>query len=329
MEIRASRAWGPALLLALALAASSGCVSDNIIGEVQKAGATQSSADAVGFVTVSPPLFTPMDEVVGGDKRLQFGDLRKEEVIADRLERPSFGSDEVRFSLLEAALAARFAGARVSIVDRSTTGTEGAVDAEGNPVVPGDSRTRTRTFDSPEVPPAPGVPQVPEKVMERLVKLLERSSQQYVLPPDELATLVAANKTYMVNLEEYYNVEGFDFRRGLTQAYVPYKMHFTVTAEPGWFSRYSQYDAVVEVSCTLGNYPDESGSCECRKITRGIHSDDIIFLNVSPLETSADRSGVHGAAESGSHCGRGSGHGHGERRPKRSDAPTSRNGEAP
>lgn len=267
---------------------NAGCVAKRVILPSQRAPASRASVDAVGHVTVSPPLFTPLDEVVGGDKRLKFGDLRKESEIAARLEKPSFGSDEVRYSLLEAALAAHFTGGRVSVVDRKRTGTEGAKDEDGNEITPGESRERTRTFETPEVPDAPDVPQVPEKVMEKLLKLLERSDQKYVLPPDELATLVAANKTYMVNLEEYYNVEGFDFRRGLSQAYVPYKMHFTVTAEPGWFSKFNQYDAIVEVRAKLGAYQDEHGEDSCKLLNRTPPENappDLIFLSVSPLET--------------------------------------------
>jgi len=262
-------------MLAVSLVVGS-CVSKPGISR-HEATEEVSGNDALGYVTYSTPLFTPLDDTVQGNKRLRFGDLRGEQALADALQTPAFGISRVDYSLLQAALAARVAGTRVSSsTTDSTETTSGGAPTEGTPAegTPTESSKseKTTSFQSPEVPTAPGFPEIDATVLEKMVKLLDRSGTKFALPPDVLSTLVAANKTYMVNLEEYFNVEGFDFLRGLGAEYLPYKVHFTVTAEPGWYSRYQQFDAVLELTWE-GRKPDSGALPE------------FMVLTVAPLET--------------------------------------------
>ena len=266
--------------------------------------------DAIGFVSVSAPHFTPLNEASQGDRRLQFGDLRKESNLAEALQTPAFSVSRIDYSMLEMLLAARIAGAQLdsteTVTETSPTpepadaGSDASSD-DADSIADGDSgadkpsgidrtvsRERTRSFKSPALPGLPGAPAIPAEVMTELVNLLKGTGTTFRLPPDVLATLVAANKMYMVNLEEYFNVEGFDFSRGLEAEYVPYKVHLTVTAEPGWYTRHYRHDAVVEIEFGAGGVPkpgtDPDGKAPA---IAGVVADDpeYIVLSVTPAET--------------------------------------------
>ncbi|MCA9314115.1 MAG: hypothetical protein KDB73_01345 [Planctomycetes bacterium] len=272
------------LTTTLGLLALPACLSERPLSSRLGFGEDRAD-DAVGFVTISAPLFTPMDERVGGDKRLQFGDLRKESSINESIQATSFRSDTLQYDMLRLRLAAKIAGAVIS--------TEETVDPTSDS---GDSPVRktSRKFDSPGEVSPPNAEPLRAEVLEKLVALLAREPQAALkLPMDERATLIAAMKTYMVNLEEYYNAEGFDFDTGLQGRYVPYKMHFTVTAEPGWFSRFNKYDAVLQVSLYAsppGTAPSIELDAECACCAPppkppGKSGDEIHILHVSPIES--------------------------------------------
>ncbi len=53
--------------------------------------------------------------------------------------------------------------------------------------------------------------------------------------------------------------------------YVPYKVHLTVTMEPGWYSRYHQYDGLVEVTLTPGGGLPPLGDV-ARRLAQGVES---------------------------------------------------------
>ncbi|MFG0318379.1 MAG: hypothetical protein ACF8XB_13990, partial [Planctomycetota bacterium JB042] len=46
---------------------------------------------------------------------------------------------------------------------------------------------------------------------------------------------------------EFTNLEAFDFDNPEASKYRPYKVHFKVTVEPGWYTRFHQYDAIADV----------------------------------------------------------------------------------
>lgn len=200
--------------------------------------------DAVGSITVSTPLFTPIETAVRDGKRLAFGDLRNEHKLATAIQQAQVGITNVEYRALETALAAKFEGSKLDLTQttRTTSQSPGSADDQTSR-----EESRTKTFRSPEVKEAPTTPETPKDIESALVAVLQRSAASYKLPPDELASLIAAYKTYMVNLEEYFNVDGFGLEQGHVTDYVPYKMHLTVSAEPAWFTRYHDHEAVVEL----------------------------------------------------------------------------------
>lgn len=218
--------------------------------------------DAVGSVTISTPLFSPFDSPPDSEDRLDFGDAKSEATIAARINTPNIAIETIRYSAIESSLRATVAGESI---------TRGATTSQ---TVLNDVFTREqqlseeRSFETPgEAPPSAQLG-TPAAVQAALESLLKRSTSEFQLPPDQVATLVAAHKIFMVNLEEYYNASGYTFDGAHRADWVPYKAHFTVTAEPGYYTRYNQYDAVVDLR--LG----------------GQHGhQDIRILTVTPLET--------------------------------------------
>ncbi len=120
-------------------------------------------ADAVGYVTISTPLFVPIEASVEGDRQLAFGDLRKEANLAAALQKPAFSASRIDYSLVEAAIAARIAGARLSIEDTKATGS-----------APLDAHRRTKTFETPDDVTAGAPPELDAEVLDKLLALLDR-----------------------------------------------------------------------------------------------------------------------------------------------------------
>lgn len=225
-------------------------------------GPEKTRSDAIGSVTASSLLFTPLDASPLDDTRLSFGPLRDEKKLAKAILSPQIGATYLQYKSLEAALAVRLPGPVVTTTETATRTIQDLKEAESF------ARERKRTFATPDAPDSlPTPPEAPQTVEQAMVDLLSRSGSTYQLQPDEVATLVAAYKTYMVNLEEYYNVQSFSFDQAASMEWVPYKVHFTVTADPGWFTRYHDYDAVLDL--TLG---EDGGESEYR------------ILTISPIE---------------------------------------------
>lgn len=223
---------------------------------------SEARADAIGYVTVSTPTFTPITASANGDEALRFRTLRDELTLAEAVDAPSVGITQLAYEGLRAGLKASFSGDQLSQATRQSRGLTGSTtsarDAEGLVTSTSERRAqdeysqeRERTFRSPETPGAiesGDYLDTPQGVQERMWKVLERSGTDYGLSPATKAALVAAYKLQMVNMEEYYNLEGFSFRDRASTEFLPYKMHFTVTAEPGWYTRYHPYDAVAELT---------------------------------------------------------------------------------
>ncbi len=298
------------LVLALATVAGA-CVSRREVRS-RLGTADESAADAVGHVTVSAAMFTPIETAVDGDRRLDFGQLRTVDQLRAALLKPAFSSERKEYSRLALALAARVAGAQLSsrqlteddatagdqatssareAATRETTGdgkeaaevtesettesaTSSATDVTSKTTT---KRSREVSRKTPDLPTAPAFPDVPAPVMTELVALLKSAdpTATLTLPPDELASLIASTRAFMINLEEFHNVEGYDFVRGLESDYVPYKMHFSVTVEPGWYSRWYEYDAVAEVKVRAEEAVSGAGS----------RRPSVIVLGASPAET--------------------------------------------
>jgi hypothetical protein len=101
---------------------------------------------AIGHVTVSSLLFTPLETAAPGDKRLQFGALRNEQKLAEKVEKPSVGLSLLRYTALETALKAAYAGPQV-------TTTESQVEQlQADAILRERKKEEERTFTSPSVP---------------------------------------------------------------------------------------------------------------------------------------------------------------------------------
>lgn len=204
--------------------------------------------DAVGAISISTPHFVPLETSVAGDKALNFGNLRSETNLWNLVERPSLGISDLLYRRTELNLAVKLAGSIEVKTAQDISQTIGGVTTNFS------NATNTTSHATPEVPTANRAANATdEAVRNQLVKLLERSPNSFHLPPDQIASLVAAYKTYMVNLEEYLNMEGVDFgfqgSQGSTVPYyLPYKVYFTVSTTPGWYSRHHQHDAVAELT---------------------------------------------------------------------------------
>jgi len=198
---------------------------------------------AVGRVTVSTPMFTPLEAYSKGDRALKFGALRDEDALSRRVSRANVSIANVDITLRELLGALAFAGERSSSSETTKSSSETSQTTENG--------EQTTTFSSPELP-SPASPLVDDAVRKAALALLAPSGQNFDFTADEMATLVASLKMYMVNLEDYYNASYLhtQITSGLVGAdgWVPYRVNFTVSAEPGWHTRSATYDAVAEVT---------------------------------------------------------------------------------
>lgn len=224
---------------------------------------------AIGTVTVSAPLFRPLESSQSVDRRLDFGKNRATEELWLSVQQANGSVADVRTRSTELAIA--FAPTLAAAVAAASGGGAGegadaaSGDADGDDAAAppstaassessgGDSATSAG--DAPEN--AAKLPQqlvVDPDALKSMLKLLDRSDADYLLPPDQTATLVAAYQTLMVNLEDFYNADGFDYSSGRALDWLPYKAHFNVVVDPGWHTRYRPHEAVVEI--TMGSETD-------------------------------------------------------------------------
>ena len=195
----------------------------------RKEGNTDSYNDAVGAVTISSPLFVPWEANQDPKRRLDFQGQLDEDTILASLNKRQARSSRLRHTALQLLASAK------QQIDPLPEG-ESAPGTTANP---------TEGRDKPKL--------AAEGINEKLVELLSPVIQEdYALAPDDAATLTAAYKTLMVNLEEYYNLGSLGGTDPVSSELLPYKVHFTVSAEPGWYSRYHNFDAVAQVTFPEG-----------------------------------------------------------------------------
>ncbi len=172
---------------------------------------------AIGSLTMSTPMFSPMAQPCANDL-LTLKTLCNEDELMTRAEKPSVGITSLTYEALQAKVAAGISAAAT----KPTT-------------MPADQ------FNS----------LITKGIMDQLTPLLNPTVQgHYGLTPMELATLVAAYKTYAVNLQDYYNFASGQYfvpAEGSTREWLAYKVHFTVSLQPGWYTRMNPYDAVIQI----------------------------------------------------------------------------------
>ncbi len=206
--------------------------------------------DAVGSITVSSVHFVPLESSVDGDKALKFRELRSETNLWNLVERPSLGISDLLYHRTELDVAAKVAGSVISKTSQEISQSSTSQTPTNTTITTNQTATTTPSIPSVTSPASAN----DSAVREKLLKLLERSTNAFHLPPDQIAGLVAAYKTYMVNLEEYLNLEGLNEERDPkgAEAGYPYKAHFTVSVTPGWYSRHHQHDAVAIIELPDG-----------------------------------------------------------------------------
>lgn len=134
----------------------------------------------------------------------------------------------------------------------SNTSSTSSTDTAGNTGSSSSSRDQTSSQTTSQQ--TPGIPALPDNltpdaaVQSKLIDLLARADKKHVLPPDDVATIVASLKMYQNALEEYYNATTlYEATVAGDSEWIPYRVHFTVTAEPGWYTQAHDHDAVVEI----------------------------------------------------------------------------------
>lgn len=218
-----------------------------------------SRAVAVGDVTHSVPLFTPLDPYGSSGRALDFAGSRDEKLLADRISQASLSIDDITATYTAISAALSVAGDQVSRT--STRANSASRESSRSVETDADPKTRssgnssadstnsqTTSSATPPIPDAPEGQTMDPAVQSKLVELLSRADRKHVLPPDDVATIVASLKMYQNALEDYYN-GGTLYDAALTGGteWRPYRVHFTVTAEPGWYTQAHDYDAVLEL----------------------------------------------------------------------------------
>ncbi|MBK9754015.1 MAG: hypothetical protein IPO88_11005 [Nannocystis sp.] len=200
-------------------------------------------SQAIGTVHVSTPLFTPLDPF-RQDRALDFKGLRDEQYLDARVNQANMSVANVTTRQVEVAGAVAFAGKRPATAAVATDPADAAAAA-----------TDPAAVTAPAVPTPEPTLAPDAAAQQQVAALLGSSGARHLLMPDEVATIVASLKLYMVSLEDYYNA-GAIYNDALRSHpnWVPYRVHFTVTTDPGWFTQLNAYDAIAEVA--IGN-PDE------------------------------------------------------------------------
>lgn len=227
---------------------------------------------AIGDISHSFPVLSPLKPY--GDRReLALGELRDEQLLAQRVGRPTISIDQATATFQEISAALAYGGEQVSrtstsrrrrdseaIVDSSSRGdvsisihqaseraATGAAPAQTK-ITDESTSEVTRSSGTPAIPGVPAQISPDSGVQGRLGELLERAQRDFVLSPEDVATIVASLKMYMVGLEEFFNASAV-YQAALRgdAEWFPYRMSFVVTVEPGWFTRAGGHDAVAEL----------------------------------------------------------------------------------
>ncbi|MEE9312433.1 MAG: hypothetical protein V3V10_08485 [Planctomycetota bacterium] len=209
--------------------------------------------EALGSITVSSLAFTPLDTYSDGN-RLNYGAMKDEASIRNMIHAASLGISVSEFRSFQADFEARGNILGVDATKIIAKGTD-------EPNIDTEEETITETITTPDnAGDGFGSARDP--------KLQQPSfgEGEFHLSPDEQISLIAAYKMMMVNLEQYYNADSFVNVENKDAKYLPYRVHFTVSMQPGWWARAQHWEPVIKIK--LGSSEEE-----CR------------ILNVTPAET--------------------------------------------
>ena len=245
---------------------------------------------AVGDITMSIPTFKPLNDMIDQEDQLNFGNLKSEATLLENRRRANMSRSLASFQSLAASLGVSVAGTQIDSSKTSTTTGNLAGNADLSALAhilePNNQSVRkeeeslgdlsasfsqqgtssySETFKSPEVPEAPATPEAPASVLAAMVAMLSPSAATFQLDPNQELRAVASDKMEANALEDYYNM------REIAEAnsdWLPYRLVFSVSVDPGWFTYLNQHDGIIEIDFDPDN------------------ADLIRVLNVSPAETS-------------------------------------------
>lgn len=157
---------------------------------------------ALGRVTVSTPLFTPIRSDTAS--LLKLSSIYTEEQIKKELNQANTSLSQADIRQVAMALSVAFAGPSIN----QSANTNTLLGTDGSTTTSGESSSST-TRQTPGIPDTRDAPSANEDALKALVGLLTRSDSQYQLPPGQTMTLIASLKAYAVALEDYYNAAYF------------------------------------------------------------------------------------------------------------------------
>lgn len=261
---------------------------------------------ALGDITVSGMKFAPITNNTSDGNRLAFGKYKNEEELFNAVRTANMGISQLQYMATAMQAAAALAGTQVSTsVLQKSTGTlganaglnSGAVNPLTGEITAGGTLSREtstqKTFKSPDVPKiSTTLPAVPESFLSEFVKLMAASSVARTLDPATEAELVAQEKMHRVELEQYYNLDGFldtATTSGGTpenNVWQPYRVQFRVAVRPGWYTFLKQYEAAVKIDFDACAAIDGCNTLDCTKSTACPTNDgyDMRVLRVAPAE---------------------------------------------
>ncbi|QOV91051.1 hypothetical protein [Humisphaera borealis] len=191
----------------------------------------------VGMVTISQPIFHPIVDESDDSTNIDFGKLKDVDALWDELSKPNIGAATIALSQRSFAASVAVAGPTIDKTQTQTLNTSGGKVTEN-------TTTSTSTV-AQKTPAAPAVPAAlgPGSAEDRLLALLAASGAKPTLPPDVRASLVQSYRAYMQNIEAFANRGDF-----IEEGWLPYRVQFMLTAEPGWYTAKNDYDAVAHVA---------------------------------------------------------------------------------
>ncbi len=213
---------------------------------------------SLGAITVSTPKFTPLISEPSSANALNFGDMKKPDTLLKLIQQSNMGASQVSYDSLSAGATAK--------TDLSTA------------------------------PDAATTSELPSAVQEKLVSLLGPSANTYTLNAFDTIHLMAQLHSEMVNIEAFNNFDGiFDSNQFFSSdaswpsagVWAPYRMQFTVTVNPGWYTDKRGYDAVIEIQipelplCNKGEQCEKGDPC----CDRNAPPREVKFMAVVPQES--------------------------------------------
>lgn len=188
---------------------------------------------ALGTITISTPQFKPIlprDAV----SEIDFGKFKEVQSLWESLSAANLSSSSMSVAQTNLAAKLQLAGPTIDSSQVTTLAADGTASTTG---------ATTTALKTPAVPTPPAAPGLPPDTVKALNAILVANELKPKLTPDQIATLVAAYRSYMTNIEQFNRpptpVDG--------SGWYPYRVNFLVSVDPGWYAIQNDYEALVRV----------------------------------------------------------------------------------